>query len=404
MLVLSGEEHIDDSSLSRYARAAAGGRELGPAHQALLERVPEHTHVLDVGCSTGYLAERLAARGCEVVGIEIDHADAVAAREVCARVIEGDVEALDLAAQLGSDAFDVIIFGDVLEHLRAPEQTLRTTQRFLSPGGRMVVSIPNVAHASIRLQLLLGEFRYTPVGLLDETHLRFFTLDTFSAMAWRAGFAVTSLTRIEEPVNPELWNEVVAYLQLDAPTTDRLWRYLAQPSAATFQYILELSPASEQQAPPPRLEQPSWSRPLADYVAGRDELIRQLQEQVESQTAWALNSAEEIGKRDQVIEQLKQQLAEQTDWALRSSEAIRTRDEIIIGLNERLAEQTNWALKSSEEVRTRDEIIIQLQQQLAKQTAWAEASVAQLRGRDEIISRLKRRLGLGGPDADTRAG
>src|SRR5207249_3528300 len=125
------------------------------------------------------LRERL---GCTVTGIEVQSTAAEVARESADRVIVADAEELDYAQVFASERFDVILFADVLEHLRDPELVLRRVRRLLEPRGSIVASIPNVAHGSVRVALLGGEFRYTPNGLLDDTHLRFFTKDSVLAL------------------------------------------------------------------------------------------------------------------------------------------------------------------------------------------------------------------------------
>src|SRR5215216_2222425 len=94
------------------------------SHTLIIELVGHNKRVLDVGTSTGYLAEVLATRGCRVTGIELDPDAARRAEERCERVVVGDVETLDVQEELGGEHFDVIVFGDVLEHLRDPLRTL----------------------------------------------------------------------------------------------------------------------------------------------------------------------------------------------------------------------------------------------------------------------------------------
>src|SRR5690242_10330690 len=121
------------------------------------------------------LRERL---GCSVVGIELDPQMGELARPQLERLIIGDLETVDLAAELGDERFDVLLFADVLEHMRDPAAVLARTRPFLRDDGLVVASLPNVAHISVRLSLLAGQFRYRRWGLLDETHLRFFTRAT----------------------------------------------------------------------------------------------------------------------------------------------------------------------------------------------------------------------------------
>src|SRR5207248_223417 len=105
-----------------------------------------------------------------------------------------------------------------LEHLTDPERVLRKVRDFLVPGGYIVASIPNIAHGSIRLELLSGEFRYREIGLLDETHVRFFTRDGVEELFARSGYLIAEMQRslagifdVEvRPVRETVPNEVLA--------------------------------------------------------------------------------------------------------------------------------------------------------------------------------------------------
>jgi 2-polyprenyl-3-methyl-5-hydroxy-6-metoxy-1,4-benzoquinol methylase len=165
-------------------------RPLG-GHARLLDLVGTGKRVLDVGCSSGYLARPLVERGCTVIGIERDPNAAEAAREVCTEVLVGDVEVMALPFE--SNAFDVILCGDLIEHLREPEQFLVRVHGYLRNGGRLVLSTPNVANWTMRLSLLGGRWRYTDRGILDRTHLHLFTRKSLVEMLDRAGYRVVEL-------------------------------------------------------------------------------------------------------------------------------------------------------------------------------------------------------------------
>jgi 2-polyprenyl-3-methyl-5-hydroxy-6-metoxy-1,4-benzoquinol methylase len=143
--------------------------------------------LLDVGAADGFLAEILSARGWTVTAVERDPVRAEQARGKCRELIVGDVA--DAVAGR-SDWFDAIVFGDVLEHLDDPLAILRSATAALAPGGLVLVSVPNVAHLFVRLSLLLGHFDYADRGILDRTHLRFFTRRTFLALLAQAGLEV----------------------------------------------------------------------------------------------------------------------------------------------------------------------------------------------------------------------
>jgi 2-polyprenyl-3-methyl-5-hydroxy-6-metoxy-1,4-benzoquinol methylase len=156
------------------------------AHAKLLEAVGRDKRVLDVGCSSGYLAAPLAERGNTIVGIELDPEAARAAERFCERVLVGDVETMELPLEPGS--FDVVLCGDLVEHLRDPAAALARLRLFLKPGGRIVLSTPNVANWAIRLSLLGGRWRYTDRGILDRTHTHLFTRSTLAEALQRAGY------------------------------------------------------------------------------------------------------------------------------------------------------------------------------------------------------------------------
>jgi 2-polyprenyl-3-methyl-5-hydroxy-6-metoxy-1,4-benzoquinol methylase len=158
------------------------------AHAKLLDAVGTGNRVLDVGCSSGYLARPLAERGNTIVGIELDPEAARAAEEFCERVLVGDVETMELPLEPGS--FDVVLGGDVIEHLRDPAAALVRLRPFLRPGGRVVLSTPNVANWAIRLSLLGGRWRYTDRGILDRSHTHLFTRATLAETLERAGYEV----------------------------------------------------------------------------------------------------------------------------------------------------------------------------------------------------------------------
>jgi 2-polyprenyl-3-methyl-5-hydroxy-6-metoxy-1,4-benzoquinol methylase len=160
-------------------------------HAKLVALVGAGKRVLDVGCSSGYLARPLVEQGCTVVGIERDPEAAEVAREICAEVLVGDVETVDLPFERGS--FDVVLCGDLVEHLRDPGAFLARVRPLLGEGGRLVLSTPNVANWANRLGLLAGRWSYSDRGILDRTHVHFFTRRTLVETLERAGFRVVEL-------------------------------------------------------------------------------------------------------------------------------------------------------------------------------------------------------------------
>ena len=145
---------------------------------------------LDVGAADGFLTERLTASGWTVTALERDPVQADRIRGKCREVIVADLA--DSGFSL-SGPFDAIVYGDVLEHLNDPLKPFVSVNRHLARGGVIVVSVPNIAHLWVRLSLLAGRFDYADRGILDKTHVRFFTRRTFLAFLAQAGLAVEAL-------------------------------------------------------------------------------------------------------------------------------------------------------------------------------------------------------------------
>ena len=158
-----------------------------PRHE-LLPLLPESArHILEIGCGAGVLGGSLKSRQNAVVtGVEYDPAAASEARQQLDHVLAADIESADIDFE--PHAFDCVICADVLEHLRDPGAVLRRVRRWLSPKGCLVVSIPNVQHYMVLNGLLGGNWTYEASGLLDRTHLQFFTRRDFERLLFATGF------------------------------------------------------------------------------------------------------------------------------------------------------------------------------------------------------------------------
>lgn len=153
--------------------------------------------VLDVGAAHGYLAAALRDRGFHVTGIEANPDLAREAAQHCDELLVADLDdpLLDFNEQ-----FDVVLFGDVLEHLKNPLDVLVSVNQNLKTDGIVIVSLPNIANLYVRLHLLMGRFDYQERGILDRSHLRFFTRKTFRELLDDAGLEVMQLTATPIPL------------------------------------------------------------------------------------------------------------------------------------------------------------------------------------------------------------
>lgn len=146
--------------------------------------------VLDVGCGYGNMGKKLRAqRNAEVVGIEKEKAVLDVAKRNVDKLIIGDVEDTRLTFEKGYN-FDCIVYGSILEHLKDPWKVLKEHSYFLKKGGYCLACLPNICHYSIIKELMKNRWEYKPEGILDESHLRFFTLSGIVKMFSDAGYTI----------------------------------------------------------------------------------------------------------------------------------------------------------------------------------------------------------------------
>lgn len=187
-----------DRSADRYTVAVTSTAENSP-HSFALQMIGAGRSVLEIGCAAGHVTEQLVAAGNEVVGVELDSAAAARAERFARRVHRLDLDR-DRITEFEHDEFDVLLAGDVLEHLRDSLATLTDALQLLRPDGEVIISVPNAAHADVRLHLLEGRFEYASEGLLDHTHMRWFTRASLREMLAEAGLTAVELRRVVCPV------------------------------------------------------------------------------------------------------------------------------------------------------------------------------------------------------------
>jgi len=143
---------------------------------ALANQIPQNSRVLEFGSASGYMTKYLNEElNCKVHIAEIDPNAAKLASVYAEDYFVGDIETYNWEKQWGNVKFDVIMFADVLEHLKDPQKMLRITKKYLAPKGIILASLPNICHNSIIIELWNNRFNYRKTGLLDQTHLRFFS-------------------------------------------------------------------------------------------------------------------------------------------------------------------------------------------------------------------------------------
>ncbi len=203
------------------------------SHQIALSLIKNNSKILDIGCATGYFAKELLKKGCITYGVDCDVNAIKKAEKYCQEVAVADVDENDIIP-FKKHFFDYVVLMDVLEHLKNPEDVLSTIKPYLKKDGKIIVSVPNVAHASIRWMLFKGEFRYTNTGIMDKTHLHFFTQKSLASLIRKTGYRILEFL----PTNG------MCKVPLLYKITDRLpvvWQYkiaCSNPKLFAYQFVV----------------------------------------------------------------------------------------------------------------------------------------------------------------------
>ena len=207
------------------------------AHGISLQMIGRDKKVLELGAASGHVTRALKDLGHTVTAVERDGRFKEELGRIANEAFITDLDWLDLRELLGGQKFDAILAGDVLEHCSRPDLVLRECHHLLAPGGCVVISLPNIAHADVRLALLAGKFQYRDTGLLDRTHIRFFTRQTIEEFVRDNGFQVQEIHASTAPLgltefgapDPSIPREAIDFVQKDRDHT-------------AYQYVLRVTP------------------------------------------------------------------------------------------------------------------------------------------------------------------
>ncbi len=298
----------------------------------LLCLVGQGKRVLELGTAAGAVTRVLhEVQNCTVVGVERNPETAAIASAWCEKMVVGDLEHLDLAVEAGV-GFDVILAADILEHLVNPWRCLERLPALLRPGGYLVISVPNVAHNNLLAALLQGRFPYQAKGLLDFTHLRFFTRVDLEEMLLSCGFLPVVWDSYRLPPHQAEFD----WLWLALPKALRTW-LAARKDGDVYQFIVKAYPAAEATA---RLK---WQRALE---AKEQELAR-------------LNAVLEAAEAD---------LAEHRKAFAEARELLAAREQTIAKLQAELEEHRKAFAEAKALLVAREQTITELQTELATAT------------------------------------
>ena len=248
-------------------------RSITPGERTSLSVLASLVHnqatVLDLGCGSGALGQHLSeTRGCTLDGVTLSEAEATHARPHYRRVVVDNLESCDLVATFAGSHYDFIVCADVLEHLSRPEQVLAACRQLLQPEGRLLISVPNAGYTGLIAELLEGEFLYREEGLLDRTHLRFFTRRSLARFLGEQRWAIDSVDTIAREL-PE--SEFDAAFDRLPPSVAR--HLLGAPDALSYQFICMAHPVAAAQpawAPSTTPAAPAQARFTAQLYLGHD--------------------------------------------------------------------------------------------------------------------------------------
>jgi 2-polyprenyl-3-methyl-5-hydroxy-6-metoxy-1,4-benzoquinol methylase len=350
--------------------------DLNTSHTLAVLSVPPGSRVLDLGAADGSVARALAQRQCRVWGVEIDPQTAARAADVCDTVTCGDLETDEPWAELAGERFDAVLLLDVLEHLRTPAEVLRRASSLLTPAGIVIVSLPNVTHAAVRLALMQGRFEYTETGILDRTHLRFFDRTSAEQLLLDADLTIAERLRVVRGLE-----QTEVRLDPSAADPEVLARLEAVPDAFTYQFVFVARPSAVRVDPP-----------VDGMLAGRLQLeLEQLRTRLAEVEQYARNLAaahddltRRAGKVEEVERELKGRVAEahEQQSALRHAKAdIAVRQAFIDELQSRL-QTTTETLRALQE---RNEAT-----ETALRAYVTYAHSPSIRTAEALIARLKR--------------
>ena len=221
---------------SQYSVDVDPGR-VNNSHSFVVQLVGTGKSVLELGAASGHVTRVLISNGNRVTAVESDGASSQSLSEVATEVLIRDLDWLSLSEDLRGRTFDVIVASDVLEHTKRPELVLAQLHSLLAPNGFVIVSLPHIAHGDVRLALLSGQFPYSDRGLLDKTHLRFFTRSTILELFSSAGFKVDELYGTTAPLGTtELGVDLSAF------TTEVLQAVHQAPDSDVYQFVVKATP------------------------------------------------------------------------------------------------------------------------------------------------------------------
>jgi 2-polyprenyl-3-methyl-5-hydroxy-6-metoxy-1,4-benzoquinol methylase len=284
----------------------------------VLKMIPVKSRVLDIGCSSGNFGKVLISeKQTTVDGIELDPDDAKLAEKVLNKVQALNVETDDIS-MFEDSAYDIIYFGDVIEHLVDPVKVLKKVKAKLAPEGAIIFSIPNMTHITVRIMLMSGRFSYGRTGLLDNTHLHYYDLNEIKRVFSEAGFTINELDWVTRGVPEELLRKQLKEIGLTADA--KFIKRSKETESIAYQYIGEAKLLTKKSKP---TKLPAISPPIDDF----DNYLSEVRQEYEK-VITKLNNDEKRTQKELIESQRTlAELINSTSWKL--TKPLRTGNKMI---------------------------------------------------------------------------
>lgn len=255
--------------MSNYSEGKLDTKKRNTAWAKIFDYIFDGSTVLDFGCSDGVLGGELKRqKNCTVYGVEIDDGDLKKAKKVLDGVFNFNIEKDDIPKELKAIKFDAIILADVIEHFVHPSKSLAKLRTLLNKNGRIIFSIPNMAHLSVRMKLLEGSFDYTETGLLDKTHLHFYDYNEVKRVFTEAGMQIEHNDANTLPFPPSFLRKKLNQLGLE--DKGFIEKIQGDRLAQSFQFVGYAKPMNDMSNL--RSSKLSTSTPEAEFINYIDNL------------------------------------------------------------------------------------------------------------------------------------
>ncbi len=321
------------------------------------ENIEKNQKVLDVGCATGYLGEILKNNfDVDVVGVDNQdyHLDKARKRNVYSDLIKLDLNSFDNELDKYISYFDRIIVSDVLEHLNDPMDVLKKLSKYLKDDGKFLIDIPNIAHASIKYNLLKNNFNYTSMGLLDDTHIRFFTLSSIINQLSQNKFFIEDIEYIL--FGPGQYNdqkvdfakyppEIIDYIENDSESSIYQIFVVIKKSNLDIQSTLKHNMSFKDVDLIAEKE-----RRIPEYI---NNPIKTLEETIEEKDSTIVNL-------DNTVIGLEGQIKEKDNYIIGLYKKLNQKNEHIIDLFGQIKEKNNSIIRLTKNIQSKNRVIVKM--------------------------------------------